>query len=308
MTDTVIISRACLQHVADALDQCKAEVDEALTFPSAPSELTDAVTISRKNAESLLTDKGALELFEAKEALRKGLAPPPPPSGLSVLNQHLAGTGPAGAPGLPPPSGLRPRPTVAELEAILQNPTPMHIEIQRDGSVKSAPATQVERVAWAILHALHNEVDEDKRPMSWSDLDQNHERRIRSAALAAIAVLGSAPSGLREALEEARHALSEIMSMHCHPTIQEYAEEAALKAGNALASPDGGWVKVDENNPLPHDLQAGDMVKTVKTATVLKRTNDLIWVEAAFSTLGYETMKVEAPTHYRRRPSAEQGG
>jgi hypothetical protein len=71
---------------------------------------------------------------------------------------------------------------------------------------------------------------------------------------------------------------------------------------------DDGWVKVDESHPLPHDLQAGDMVKTVKTATVLKRTNDLIWVEAAFSTLGYETMKVEAPTHYRRRPSTEQGG
>jgi hypothetical protein len=120
------------------------------------------------------------------------------------------------------------------------------------------------------------------------------------------------PLGMREALERIRTIVRQYAETYDAERVSLGAYEACSEvskiASAALTSSDDGWVKVDESHPLPHDLQAGDMVKTVKTATVLKRTNDLIWVEAAFSTLGYETMKVEAPTHYRRRPSAEQGG
>lgn len=36
MTDTVTISRACLQHVSDALNQCKAEIDDVEPLPFCP--------------------------------------------------------------------------------------------------------------------------------------------------------------------------------------------------------------------------------------------------------------------------------
>jgi hypothetical protein len=45
---------------------------------------------------------------------------------------------------------------------------------------------EIEEVAWAILQALHENVPEDKRPMSWSDLKGDQDQRIRSAAVAAI--------------------------------------------------------------------------------------------------------------------------
>lgn len=50
--------------------------------------------------------------------------------------------------------------------------------------------SQVEAVAWAILQALHEDVPEDKRPMSWSDLKDGQESRIRAAATAAIETAG----------------------------------------------------------------------------------------------------------------------
>lgn len=45
---------------------------------------------------------------------------------------------------------------------------------------------EVTDVAWEILRALHENVPEDKRPMSWSDVDGDQEQRIRGAAVAAI--------------------------------------------------------------------------------------------------------------------------
>jgi hypothetical protein len=48
MTDIVTISRASLQHVANALDQCKAEVDEALAAPPPPSGLREALAVTEQ--------------------------------------------------------------------------------------------------------------------------------------------------------------------------------------------------------------------------------------------------------------------
>jgi hypothetical protein len=45
---------------------------------------------------------------------------------------------------------------------------------------------EVDAVAWAILMALHENVPEEKRPISWSDLGGDQDQRIRSAAVAAI--------------------------------------------------------------------------------------------------------------------------
>lgn len=45
---------------------------------------------------------------------------------------------------------------------------------------------EVETVAWAILQALHENVPEETCPMSWSDLRNDQEQRIRAAAVAAI--------------------------------------------------------------------------------------------------------------------------
>lgn len=44
-----------------------------------------------------------------------------------------------------------------------------------------------EAVGWAILQALHENVPEAERPMSWSDMKGDQEIRIRAAARAAIA-------------------------------------------------------------------------------------------------------------------------
>jgi hypothetical protein len=45
---------------------------------------------------------------------------------------------------------------------------------------------EVEKVAWAILQALHENVPEENRPISWSDLKGDQDQRVRSAAIAAI--------------------------------------------------------------------------------------------------------------------------
>jgi hypothetical protein len=47
-------------------------------------------------------------------------------------------------------------------------------------------AKSTERVAWIILQTLHENVPEDKRPMSWSDLSEEQSSRIHIAAQRAI--------------------------------------------------------------------------------------------------------------------------
>jgi hypothetical protein len=65
------------------------------------------------------------------------------------------------------------------LEGAAPSPAPRLIEAPKEGSAH-------DRVAWTILTALHENISEDQRPMSWSDLNQDHEKRIRAAADAAI--------------------------------------------------------------------------------------------------------------------------
>lgn len=57
---------------------------------------------------------------------------------------------------------------------------------------------EVTEVAWAILQALHENVQEDQRPMSWSDVNGDHEQRIRSAAVAAIEVIRNRDRSLEQ--------------------------------------------------------------------------------------------------------------
>jgi hypothetical protein len=51
------------------------------------------------------------------------------------------------------------------------------------------PKPDEDKVAWAILDALHADLPVEDRPHSWSDLNDQHERKIRRAAQAAIAAL-----------------------------------------------------------------------------------------------------------------------
>lgn len=48
---------------------------------------------------------------------------------------------------------------------------------------------EVTDVAWAILAALHQNIPEADRPMSWSDVAGDQEQRIKDAAAAAIYIV-----------------------------------------------------------------------------------------------------------------------
>jgi hypothetical protein len=61
----------------------------------------------------------------------------------------------------------------------------------------------VEKVGWAIVQALHANVPEDQRPMSWSDLSEEHENRILAAAHAAMVATIMAGYELEKTLAEA---------------------------------------------------------------------------------------------------------
>jgi hypothetical protein len=107
------------------------------------------------------------------------------------------------------------------------------------------------------------------------------------------------PSGLREALEEARARLLHLLSIFAHPNFTDRGNDAEgirstlISIRRALASlsepapakAGDGWVKVDDEHPLPDDLTWGD--ETLEQHAYCK------------------SPKVVA---YRRRPSAEQGG
>ena len=64
---------------------------------------------------------------------------------------------------------------------------------------------EVEEVAWAILQALHENVPEQNRPMSWSDLKGDQDQRVRSAAVAAIECIRK-----RDARPKPRPTISEL--------------------------------------------------------------------------------------------------
>jgi hypothetical protein len=66
-----------------------------------------------------------------------------------------------------------------------------------DPAMPVADEALVERIAWAILQALHANVDE--RPQSWSDLKDEQEKRIFAAAHATMIAI--AESDFLEAIE-----------------------------------------------------------------------------------------------------------
>jgi hypothetical protein len=68
-----------------------------------------------------------------------------------------------------------------------------------DPAMPVADEALVERIAWAILQALHANVSEDERPQSWSDLKDEQEKRIFAAAHATMIAI--AESDFLEAIE-----------------------------------------------------------------------------------------------------------
>lgn len=230
MTDTVTISRACLQHVSDALDQCKAEVDEALAAP-------------------------------------------------------------------PSPSGL-PKPTVEELQAILDS------ERTGEKRVFSKPEKVFDNIADAITDADAREAttpsglraDLIKR-LRYADQDLDHGEiaKVKATCWEAHLFLQDTPSsGLWEALAKLRRwtivpagSMESATRSVKDGAFVRYTDVAEMLA----ASPDDGWVQVDEEHPLPDDLRTGDEIRTTKRIVA--------------SGIG---LRSQSTTHYRRRPSAEQGG
>ena len=69
----------------------------------------------------------------------------------------------------------------------------------------------VERVAWAILQALHSTVPEDQRPQGWSDVRGDHEERIIDAAKAAI-------KAMRDPSKEQANVMRAAFSGEAPPT------------------------------------------------------------------------------------------
>jgi hypothetical protein len=67
---------------------------------------------------------------------------------------------------------------------------------------------EVEAVAWAILQALHENVPEESRPKSWSDLKGDQDQRVRSAAVAAIECIRA-----RDARPKPRPTISELEAL-----------------------------------------------------------------------------------------------
>lgn len=57
-----------------------------------------------------------------------------------------------------------------------------------------------DQIAWAILQSLHENVSDGHRPQSWSDMNGEQEKRIRSAARAAMTAM--ADSGFVGAVHE----------------------------------------------------------------------------------------------------------
>lgn len=197
-SDTVMISRACLQHVADALDRCKAEVDEALEFPSAPPPLSGMREALEKLKGQLLQLSRSDDLFSERREQIKQMA--------IDLHKLLA------SPDVQPSTGLR--------EALI-----------------------------AVLDAREN----------WEATTD-------------------------PAFEAARY---------------QFFRTKCTEARRLLASPDDGWVKVDEEHPLPGDLKAGDEVRITKGNDNETERNELFWIT---------TCRPRDTIAYRRRSSAEQGG
>lgn len=154
-----------------------------------------------------------------------------------------------------------------------------------------------DEVAWAILQALHENVPEAERPMSWSDVNGEQEKRLRAAAYTAMtktveflswadAALSPPPSPdrMREALTEILSAWKQYRDGP-NPGWDRPMVNAIAKGGAALsqeAPADGPgmdwklseeatkaiteieqhpWTDVTPENPLPDDLKVGDEIE-----------------------------------------------
>jgi hypothetical protein len=97
-------------------------------------------------------------------------------------------------------------------------------------------------------------------------------RRVREAAEASR--LGLVHIGhefletLADALEQQTRELEDCRkaaNMGFHAVV----ENAELR--QVLASPDDGWVKVDEENPLPNNLKVGDEIRGVALDIIIEK-------------------------------------
>ena len=104
-----------------------------------------------------------------------------------------------------------------------------------------------ELVAWEIVKALHEHVPEADRPMSWSDLDESQESRIRAAAVVAIDIVQAADMPMRKLVFEHsklgdidRAKLQELIDAHSgrggYPMNQR-DDSKAVKAPEWKANP-----------------------------------------------------------------------
>lgn len=74
-----------------------------------------------------------------------------------------------------------------------------------------------DKIAWAILQALHVNVPEGERPMAWADMSETQEKRVRAAASATMLTIANA--GFIKAVEEIgrerlRERLQAVMNDH----------------------------------------------------------------------------------------------
>ena len=98
---------------------------------------------------------------------------------------------------------------------------------------------EVEAVAWAILQALHENVPEESRPKSWSDLKGDHDQRIRGAAVAAIECIRE-----RDARPKPRPTISELEEL-----LQDRPDDPPIHV-----KPDGS---IEVRKPLTMGLKLG---------------------------------------------------
>lgn len=64
------------------------------------------------------------------------------------------------------------------------SPLPEYVAPAQTAPKRTAQASEIEIVGWAILQSLHRGIEDG--PQSWSDLAEDQEKRIKKAAVAAI--------------------------------------------------------------------------------------------------------------------------
>ena len=140
---------------------------------------------------------------------------------------------------------------------------------------------EVTEVAWAILQALHANIPEADRPMSWSDVNGDQEQRIRAAAVAAIECLRA-----RDARPHPRWRPQDGSSRHPQSAAewdwrQDSVGDALTRSVNRLN------FAMDFDDP-----RAPDQMTVVLRADILRLTHDWIHKNVAWE-------------HWRQRDSVD---